>query len=112
MGGTHDRWVAVGPSRGSAAPAAREGAAESWTTQQLAEFLSAVSSFTDEADALQGGVEHAAEAIDAELAVLVLDGAVDASIGFPANAVRVEELVALTRELRFERELPGLGLCT
>jgi diguanylate cyclase (GGDEF)-like protein len=111
-GGTHDRSVAVGSSRGSTAPASKEGAGESWTTQQLAEFLSAVSSYTEERDALQGGVEHAAEAIDTELAALVRDGRVDASIGFPAGLVPVDELVAVAAELRFERELPGLGICT
>jgi diguanylate cyclase (GGDEF)-like protein len=110
---SHDRWVDVRPSRrGGAEPAAKEGAAESWTTQQLAEFLSVVSSFTEERDALQGGVEHAAEAIDTELAALVRDGRVEASIGFPARSIPVDELVAVALELRFERELPGLGICT
>ena len=48
--------------------------AESWTTRQLAEFLSVVSSFTDEQDALQGCVERAAAAIGTEVAALIREG--------------------------------------
>jgi diguanylate cyclase (GGDEF)-like protein len=86
--------------------------AESWTTQQLAEFLSVVSSFTEEQDALRGGVERAAEALDTEITALVRDGRVDASIGFPAGEEPVEQLIAAAAEARFERELGGLGVCT
>jgi diguanylate cyclase (GGDEF)-like protein len=86
--------------------------AESWTTQQLAEFLSVVSSFTEETDALQGCVERAAEAIDTEVAALVRHGHVGASIGFPSGAEPVDELVAAAEEVRFERTLGELGLCT
>ena len=85
---------------------------ESWTTQQLAEFLSVVSSFTEERDALRGGVERTAEAIDTEIAALVRDGRVDASIGFPAGQAPVEQLIEAASEPRFARELGGLGLCT
>jgi diguanylate cyclase (GGDEF)-like protein len=86
--------------------------AESSTTQQLAEFLSVVSSFTEKGDALRGGVEGAAEAIDTEVAALVRDGRVDASIGFPAGAVPVDELLEAAAEPRFERALGDLGWCT
>ncbi len=85
---------------------------ESWTTQQLAEFLSVVSSFTDEPAALQGCVERAAESMDTEVAALVRDGEVVASIGFPAGAVPDDELLAAAAEPRFECELGDLGVCT
>jgi diguanylate cyclase (GGDEF)-like protein len=86
--------------------------AESWSTQQLAEFLSVVSSFTEEHKALRGGVERAAEALDTEITALVRDGRVDASIGFPAGEVPVAQLIEAAAEPRFERELGALGLCT
>jgi diguanylate cyclase (GGDEF)-like protein len=86
--------------------------AESWTTRQLAEFLSVVSSFTDERDALQGCVERAAAAIGTEVAALLRDGKVAASVGFPPDDVPVADLIEASGDLRFERALGGLGLCT
>jgi diguanylate cyclase (GGDEF)-like protein len=85
---------------------------ESWTTQQLAEFLSVISSFTDEPAALQGCVERAAETMDTEVAALVREEEVVASIGFPAGAVPEDELLAAAAERRFECELGDLGVCT
>jgi diguanylate cyclase (GGDEF)-like protein len=85
---------------------------ESWTTQQLAAFLSVVSSYTDERDALRGGVERAAEAIDSEVAALVQDGRVTASIGFAAGAAPVGQLIEAATDQRFEAELGDLGVCT
>ena len=86
--------------------------AESWTTRQLAEFLSVVSSFTDERDALHGCVERAAAAIGTEVAALIQDGKVAASVGFPEGAEPVIDLVEASGDLRFERKLGELGLCT
>ena len=87
-------------------------AAESWTTQQLAEFLSVVSSFTEEGDALRGCVERVAEAMNTEVAALVRDGEVVASIGFPAGAAPVEDLVQAAVESRFQRPFGDIGVCT
>src|SRR3954451_2140296 len=86
--------------------------AESWTTRQLAEFLSVVSSFTDERDALQGCVERAAAAIGTEVAALVRGGKVAASIGFRPGAVPVADLLEASGDLRFERTLGDVGVCT
>src|SRR5215204_3272880 len=86
--------------------------AESWTTRQLAEFLSVVSSFTDERDALQGCVERAAAAIGTELAVLIREGKVAAQVGFPSGEEPVADLVEASGDLRFERKLGDLGVCT
>jgi diguanylate cyclase (GGDEF)-like protein len=85
--------------------------AESWATRQLAEFLSVVSSFTDERDALQGCVERAAAAIGTEVAVLIREGKVAAQIGFRRGSEPVADLVAASGDLRFERELGDLGVC-
>jgi diguanylate cyclase (GGDEF)-like protein len=85
---------------------------ESWTTRQLAEFLSVISSFTDEDDALQGCVERAAAAIGTEVAAFLRDGKVAASVGFSPDAVPVADLGEASGDLRFERRLGELGPCT
>jgi len=90
----------------------RNGASGSWTTQQLAQFLSVVSSFTGDRDAMQVGVEQAAEATDTEVTALVRDGRVQASIGFETGAEPVDELLEAAGQRTFERELGDLGLCT
>src|SRR5580658_4315998 len=68
--------------------------AESWTTQQLVEFLSLVSSFPDEQSAIAGAVERAAEALEAEVGAVVSEGRLLASTGFSAENVPVELLAA------------------
>jgi diguanylate cyclase (GGDEF)-like protein len=73
----------------------REAAGQSeWHAQQLAEFLAAVSACEDEPAALDGAVERAAEAMEAEIAAVVQDGSVLASVGFRAGHVPVEVLTA------------------
>jgi diguanylate cyclase (GGDEF)-like protein len=84
---------------------------ESWTTQQLAEFLAAVTAFNDGHSAVRGGVERAAEALDAEVAALVNGGGVVESIGFPAGDAPEEELVAAAAHDLIELELPVVGSC-
>lgn len=101
--GSHQRRSGNGPESFQA---------ESWTTRQLAEFLSVVSSFTHERDALQGCVERAAAAIGTEVAVLIREGKVAASVGFPPGSEPVADLVEASGDLRFERELGDLGVCT
>ena len=86
--------------------------ADSWSTQQLAEFLAAMSSFTDQESAVHGAVERAAEALDAEVAAVIRDGAVAVSIGFPEGEAPEEVLHRLAETNAAEGELPGLGLCT
>ena len=83
--------------------------ADSWSTQQLAEFLAAVSSFTDQESAMRGGVERAAEALDAEVAALVRDGGVAVSIGFPEGEAPEDMLLELAETGASDGELPGLG---
>jgi diguanylate cyclase (GGDEF)-like protein len=100
---THQRRIGAGPESFQA---------ESWTTRQLAEFLSVVSSFTDERDALQGCVERAAAAIGTDVAALIRQGKVAASIGFKPGSEPVADLVEASGDLRFERRLGDLGVCT
>jgi signal transduction histidine kinase len=81
-----------------------------WATHQLAEFLALVSSFADERAALHGAAERAAEALEAEVGVAVVDGVVRASVGFPTGGVPLAAIVALGDDWQ-ERavDLPGLG---
>src|SRR5258708_23931585 len=59
----------------------------SWATHQLGEFVSALSHFSSDLSAIQGAVDLAASALEAEIGA-VLDGdEVAASIGFPRGRV-------------------------
>src|SRR5262245_54386720 len=87
-------------------------AAESWQARPRAEGHSVVSSFTDEPDALQGCVERAAAAIGTDVAALLRDGKVAASVGFQPGDEPVADLVEASGDLRFERVLGDLGVCT
>jgi diguanylate cyclase (GGDEF)-like protein len=64
-----------------------------WHTQQLAAFLAAVSAYEDEAAAVDGAVERAAEAVEAEVGAIVRDGSALASVGFRDGHVPVGDLV-------------------
>lgn len=81
-----------------------------WATQQLAEFLVQVSSYETADEALRGATERAAEALEAEVGVAVVDGAVRASVGFARGAVPAGEILALGPDWQ-ERvvPLPGIG---
>jgi hypothetical protein len=61
-------------------------------TQQLTEFLSAVADRPDGPAAQHAAVERAARALDAEVAVLIIDERVAATCGVPADQVRPAEL--------------------
>ena len=86
-----------------------------WHAQQLAEFLAAVSAYEDEPAALDGAVERAAEAVEAEVAAVVRDGVVLASVGFRAGHVPVGALVVAaagaTGAPPAFLAVPGVGDC-
>src|ERR1700693_3669571 len=84
---------------------------ESWTTQQLVEFLSLVSSFPDEQSAIAGAVERVAEALEAEVGAVVADGRLLASTGFAAADVAIELLSAAAAGAVTTLEVPGAGTC-
>ncbi|GAC1518816.1 MAG: hypothetical protein NVS2B6_00560 [Thermoleophilaceae bacterium] len=81
-----------------------------WSTQQLVEFLAAVAGVPDEATALRDAIEHAAEAVEAEIGVVIRSGEIVASIGFPDRGVNVEELLQGRGNPAERLEVPGLGL--
>jgi diguanylate cyclase (GGDEF)-like protein len=82
---------------------------ESWSTQQLAEFVALISGAGDEQQACQLAVERAAEALEVEVCALVQDGQVRASIGFGWREVPVRELVAVAERGMDRLELGLLG---
>ncbi len=79
--------------------------------QQLVELLAVVSSFPDEASAVQGAAERAAQTMEAEVAAVVVDGQVLAAVGFPDDQLPYDDLVAVTRRERSDIEVPGFGIC-
>jgi diguanylate cyclase (GGDEF)-like protein len=84
--------------------------AESWSTQQLTEFLGLVSSFADAAAATRGAVERAAEVLESEVVAVIRGGYVTAAIGYPDDALPADELVRLSGKPELGR-LTGLGSC-
>jgi diguanylate cyclase (GGDEF)-like protein len=85
--------------------------ADSWATQQLAEFLSAVSGFEDEHSAMDGAVELAARTFGAEFAAIVSPIGVEAGTGFAAGAIPEAELRAAAEVDRDSLQVPGVGSC-
>jgi diguanylate cyclase (GGDEF)-like protein len=79
-----------------------------WTSQQLTEFLAAVSAVPDEGVLLRNAAERAAESVESEVAAVVLDGRIGASIGFPADNVPENLLLAIAAG-EHPLELPGIG---
>jgi signal transduction histidine kinase len=82
-----------------------------WSAHQLAEFLAAVSSYTDEASVIRGAVERAAEAFEAELGAVVIDGRLAASVGYPPGRVPSGQLEELAERAPDRAHVPGLGEC-
>ncbi len=81
-----------------------------WATHQLTEFVELVSSFHDADAALNSAAERAAEALEAEVGVAVLDGTVRASVGFAHGAAPVDEILALGADWPDRIvDLPGFG---
>jgi len=82
-----------------------------WSTQQLAEFLTAIASYSDRAGALTGAVERVAEALEAEVAAVVQGDVVLAAVGFPANDIPTALLCRAAAQDSATIELPLLGVC-
>ena len=80
-----------------------------WSSQQLTEFLTAVSAVPEESILLRSAAERAAEAVESEVAAVVIDGRVGTSIGFAAGEAPEELLLAIASGER-PTELPGIGL--
>ncbi|HLL67702.1 MAG TPA: sensor domain-containing diguanylate cyclase [Micromonosporaceae bacterium] len=79
--------------------------------QQLVELLAVVSSFPDQESAIRGAVERAAQALEAEVAAVIVGGQVAASIGYPASAAPDEDLIAAAERRSDHLVVPGVGHC-
>lgn len=82
-----------------------------WSTQQLAEFLTAIASYADQPSALQGAVERVAEALEAEVAAVVQGDDVLAAVGFPADGIPTALLCTAAAQDSGAIELPLIGFC-
>jgi diguanylate cyclase (GGDEF)-like protein len=82
-----------------------------WSTQHLVEFVAAVGSFTDEDSAVHRGLELAGEALEAELAFVIRDGAPIASIGVPAGHEPEQCLIGAILDGSTTIDVPRLGPC-
>ncbi len=80
-----------------------------WSTQQLAEFVVAVSSAPEEQAAMAEGVQRAAEALDADVAAIVRDGEVLEALGWPAGERPADRIAAVAAAGAGALPVPGRG---
>ena len=83
----------------------------SWSTQQLAEFVAAVSTIPSRDALVRGAVEQATEALECEVGALVDDDSVRASFGFGGGQMPIDELRGLTGAEGEELDVRGVGRC-
>ena len=83
----------------------------SWSSQQLTEFLAALSAVPEESILLRNAAERAAEAIESEVAAVTIDGRVGASIGFARGEAPDDALLGLANGSH-SLDLPGVGPAT
>jgi diguanylate cyclase (GGDEF)-like protein len=86
------------------------GRVESWSTQQLTEFLALVSSFGNAASAVRGAAQRAADVLGADVVAIIRGGVVSAATGYPDDVVPVDELKRLAAAPETGR-LAVLGAC-
>ena len=79
--------------------------------QQLLELLAVVSECSDEESAAQAAVERAAQALEAEVAAVVIDDEVTAAVGFPVGRVPHDDLVSVAHRELDNVDVPGVGRC-
>jgi len=85
--------------------------APGWSTQQLAEFLEAISAVGDIGTARRAAVDRVAEALEAEVAAIVTDRRVLVAIGLDPEQVSATALAAVREGHSKTIEVPGLGPC-
>ena len=83
-----------------------------WSTQQLAEFIAAISAAENGAAAARAAVERVAEALDAHVAAIVCGGELVAGIGYPGNSPPVDDLGEVRPGVAgASLDVPGVGAC-
>ena len=87
--------------------------ASSWSSQQLTEFIAAVSAAETGSAAARAVAERAAETLDAEVAAIVRDDELVVAVGYPEGATPLAELAAVRPgDDDASVEPPGVGRCT
>ena len=87
-------------------PARRE-----WPAQVLGRFIASVSAAGTAVAAARAAVEHAAEALDADVAAIVRTGEIIAAVGYPDGAAPAAELARIRAGTGGWLEVPGVGRC-
>jgi signal transduction histidine kinase/ActR/RegA family two-component response regulator len=87
------------------------GGSNDWAAQQMAEFLSVVTSYSDEAVAELSGIERIAESLEAEVAAIVRDRKVITAIGFSEDRMPVAEILSAAAGDAHHVNVEGLGSC-
>jgi diguanylate cyclase (GGDEF)-like protein len=82
-----------------------------WSTPRLAEFVGAVTGAADEAAAIRSALDWATEALEAEIGVILEDGAALMSVGFPRGEVPSASLATAIAHGSEELVVEGLGVC-
>ena len=81
-----------------------------WSTQQLTEFLAVIGTASSRAAAVRLAVERVADAVEAEVAAILIGGRLAAQVGFPPGAVPrglLQRIAAGEDAI----EIEGLGPC-
>ncbi|MDX6643489.1 MAG: hypothetical protein QOD76_1451, partial [Solirubrobacteraceae bacterium] len=78
-----------------------------WSTQQLAEFMAAISTLPDEESLTRHAVERAAEGLEAEVGAMISGTRVVTAVGFPAGGIPEAELLAAANGETLQ--IPGVG---
>jgi diguanylate cyclase (GGDEF)-like protein len=82
-----------------------------WSTQQLTELLARVSDLTDLQTLKRTIVEHAADALESEVAAVVRGDDVLTSVGYALGQVPRRDVVDAAHGRRHELEVEGVGSC-
>ena len=81
-----------------------------WSTQQLTEFLAAIGTASSRAAVVRLAVERVADAVEAEVAAILIGGRLAAQVGFPPGAVPHGLLQGIAAG-NDPIEIEGLGRC-
>jgi diguanylate cyclase (GGDEF)-like protein len=86
-------------------------ASDGWALEQLTAYLFGLADAGDSDAVVLEAVDRAAEALEAEVAALVVGGSVVAAIGFSHGHIPDDELLAIAESRPGVAELAGLGRC-
>ncbi|MCU1622440.1 MAG: diguanylate cyclase/phosphodiesterase with sensor(s) [Frankiales bacterium] len=86
--------------------------ATSWSTQQLTEMLALVAAVPAGADVVQRAVEHMVESLEADVGAAASADQVLASVGYSADSVPSQELLAASHGELKTLHVPGAGQCS